>query len=120
MNYSVMEHLLSSAIKKILLSFIRFYQLYVSNKINRSCIYKQNCSNYAINKLSESKNLASDIKAIFNRVNGCKITRIICNDLRPWQVINGNDEIIEENELNDSMILDINHTLKTEINSYIK
>ena len=39
---------------------------------------------------------------------------------RPWQVINGNDEIIEENELNDSMILDINHTLKTEINSYVK
>jgi putative component of membrane protein insertase Oxa1/YidC/SpoIIIJ protein YidD len=105
-----MGHLLSSALKKILLLFIRFYQLYVSNKIDRSCIYKQNCSNYAIDKLSESKDIATAIKAIFNRINGCKITRIICDNSRQWQVINGNNEIIKENELNDCYKKKINHT----------
>ena len=111
-----MARLLNSAVSKMLISLIKFYQLFISNKIDRSCIYKKNCSKYAIDKISISDNIILDIKDILKRIKGCKINRIICNDSKGWYIINGNKEVIKENQLNDITINDINQTLEIELN----
>jgi putative component of membrane protein insertase Oxa1/YidC/SpoIIIJ protein YidD len=90
---------------------IKFYQRFISNRINRKCIYTISCSSYALNTLNKSRNIFKSIYKIYRRYTGCKILDIVCKNSCKWHVINANGNIIKTNQLHFNTIEDINKTI---------
>lgn len=90
---------------------IRFYQKFISKRIDRACIYPTSCSNYALEVLRESNNIFKSIYIIYNRYKSCKICNIVCEDAYNWHIINANGQIIRMHQLNDNTIKDITQTI---------
>ena len=112
MNYFVMVQRLNSSINYLIIILIKFYQKFLSKRIDRTCIYPISCSNYALEKLKKSRNIFKSIYRIYKRYSGCKILEIICEDSGKWHIINANGNIIETKKLHLNIIVDINKTIK--------
>ena len=113
-----MVQLLNLIIKKPIILLINFYQRFLSDKINRSCIYEKSCSNYAHELFSKPYNVIHALKDTLKRTKGCKIVDIICEDTNNWHIINGNSEIVKSDKLNIKTKKDIERTIKKELESY--
>jgi putative component of membrane protein insertase Oxa1/YidC/SpoIIIJ protein YidD len=90
---------------------IKFYQRFISKRIDRTCIYPISCSNYALETLKKSSNIFRSIYIIYKRYTGCKVLDIVCENSCKWHIINANGDIIKTNQLHCNTIEDINRTI---------
>jgi len=90
---------------------IKFYQRFISKRIERTCIYPVTCSNYALKVLRESNNIFKSTHIIYNRYTSCKICNIVCEDSFKWHIVNSNGKILKPHQLNENTIKDIDRTI---------
>ena len=83
----------------LLKKVIFFYRRFLRKKINRTCIYKISCSEYALRTLEERRGLFHSISLIYNRIRGCKVVSVEISRRNDWHVINGNNQKILPPEL---------------------
>lgn len=106
-----MEQLLNLSLSYLTNFAIRLYQVFISNKISRNCIYEITCSHRAIAIVNSKASLRKKFQLIKQQISGCKIVEIVSLDIESWKVINGNGDCLSPDELNEHTRLDIYQTL---------
>ena len=104
--------LLNSLVKNILIAFVKFYKIFLSQHSTTYCIYNESCSSSALKILEDKSNsITSSLFKIRNRLKSCKISTITKSDHNEIIITNGIGSIIDINILSQKARLEIDEIL---------
>ena len=67
---------------------ILLYRRFIRRRLNRVCMYKVSCSEYALQALAEKQPFLSTVFRIKHRVFGCSIRSVEVSRDGAWHLVN--------------------------------
>jgi len=89
--------------RSLFLFIIKFYQLFISKRLHRKCLFKENCSNYVF-RMTKENGFSAGIKALKFRINNCNPNYIITKDKDKMLLITNKYEVFEEDFINNDFL----------------
>ena len=88
----------------LIIRCIYLYRRFIRHRLNKTCIYHQSCSEFALSNLRSSNSVVSTLLKIYRRITGCKVTQVVTSSTNQWFIVNGHGEKISQNEMSSDAL----------------